>query len=124
MIYIDTNVLVRMITQDIPGQAEVAYDSIAKGRANDFIITEIVLVELTFILQYHDYKMDKKVITEAILDIFDTEQIASASDEVTAALKLYAKTKLDFVDCLLHARAKGKKAGVLTFDKGLVAALR
>jgi predicted nucleic-acid-binding protein len=39
------------------------------------------------------------------------------------ALRLFGQTDLDFVDCLLAARAKARKVDLFTFDKELLKAI-
>lgn len=120
MIYLDTNVLLRIITQDLPEQAQEAYDFIENERAEQFMILDSVLVETTFILQYHDYKMPKREISQALLEILAFSQIAYEGKDTLAALKLFAsQPKLDFVDCLLLSKSSAKSRHVLTFDKQL-----
>jgi predicted nucleic-acid-binding protein len=115
--YIDTNVLVRVITGDNPVLAEQAIAQIQRGAQNDFCILDAVLVELCFVLEFHDYKMSRPDIAKAIETLLAAPQIYG-TDATLQALKLYKKhPQLDYADCLLFVT--GGKNGVLTFDNDL-----
>lgn len=117
MKYIDTNVLVRVITGDDQELAEKAIAEIETGAPGEYCIADVVLVELCFVLEFHAYAMARADIVAALESLVGTPQIV-VSDKALAALKLYgAHPKLDYADCLLFVL--GGKGGVLTFDKDL-----
>jgi predicted nucleic-acid-binding protein len=117
MKYIDTNVLVRIITGDNKVLAEQAIAQVQGGAQNEFSILDAVLVELCFVLEFHDYKMSRTDIAEAIETLVAVPQIF-ITDNTLHALELYKKhPKLDYTDCLLFVA--GGKEGVLTFDNDL-----
>lgn len=117
MKYIDTNVLVRIVTGDDQALATKAILEIESGGQSEFCIIDAVLVELCFVLEFHAYAMTRKDIATAIETLIATPQI-TVSDKTLLALKLYKEhPKLDYADCLLFVL--GGKNGVLTFDKDL-----
>ena len=117
MKYIDTNVLVRIITGDDQALANKAIAEIESSAQNKFCIVDAVLVELCFILEFHTYAMARTDIATAIESLIAIPQI-TVSDKTPLAMKLYkVHPKLDYADCLLFAL--GGKNGVLTFDKDL-----
>lgn len=117
MKYIDTNVLVRVITGDDETQATQAITEIESGTQNGFCILDAILVEVCFVLEFHEYKMTRADIANAIESIIAASQVL-ASDTTLRALKLYREyPKLDYADCLLFAT--GGREGVLTFDVDL-----
>jgi predicted nucleic-acid-binding protein len=117
MKYIDTNVLVRIITGDDQTLANKAILEIESGAQGEFCIIDAVLVELCFVLEFHTYAMARADIATAIKTLIATPQI-TVSDKTQTALKLYREhPKLDYADCLLFVL--GGKNGVLTFDKDL-----
>ncbi len=121
MKYIDTNVLVRVITGDDQHLAAQAIAEIQRGGQNDFYILDAILVELCFVLEFHVYKMTRSNIAAAIAALVASPQIMIA-DTSLRALELYEKSpKLDYADCLLWAT--GGKDDVLTFDGDLSKAL-
>lgn len=117
MKYLDTNVLVHIITGDDQVLATQAITTIETGAQNEFSIIDAVLVELCFILEFHAYQMERTDIVDAIEVLIATPQITVAHTTKTA-LKLYREhPKLDYADCLLFVL--GGKEGVMTFDKDL-----
>src|SRR5271155_153345 len=117
MKYIDTNILVRIITGDDQTLAHKAITAIESGGQNEFCIVDAVFVELCFILEFHTYAMARADIANAIEALIATPQI-TVSDKTQTALSLYREhPKLDYADCLLFVL--GGKNGVLTFDKDL-----
>ena len=121
MKYIDTNVLVRVITGDDQTLAVQAINKIQGGAQNEFCILDAILVELCFVLEFHDYKMARGDIADAIGALIAVPQI-SVSDITLRTLALYnERPKLDYADCLLFVM--GGKKGVLTFDNDLREAL-
>lgn len=90
---------------------------IEAGGKDSFFIHDSVLVELCFILEFHNYAMKRKDIADAILTMAAVPQI-SIAPESWQALRLYqVHPKLDFTDCLLFVL--GGAEGVYTFDREL-----
>jgi predicted nucleic-acid-binding protein len=117
MRYIDTNVLVRLMTGDDHALAEQAIETIEGGAQGEFEIIDAILVELCFILEFHAYKMERGDIANAIEALAATPQV-TVSEQTRASIKLYrTHPKLDYADCLLAVL--GGKQGVVTFDKDL-----
>jgi len=117
MKYIDTNVLVRVITGDDKALAEKAIAQIQSGAQNEFSILDAVLVELCFILEFHDYKMSRSDIATAIETLLAIPQIF-VTDTTLRTLRLYKQhSRLDYTDCLLFV--VGGKNGIVTFDDDL-----
>lgn len=121
MKYVDTNILVRIITGDNRVLAAQAITEIQRAGPNEFCILDAILVELCFILEFYDYKMARTDIASAIETLAATPQIFM-SGKTLHAISLYKKfPKLDYADCLLSVL--GGKTGILTFDKNLLKSL-
>jgi predicted nucleic-acid-binding protein len=117
MRYIDTNVLVRIITGDDPFLATKAIEEIEGGSPGDFCLVDAILVELCFVLEFHSYAMERDAIVDALETLIASPQIM-VSRETPQALAYFRKhPKLDYADCLLVIL--GGNNGVLTFDKDL-----
>lgn len=117
MRYVDTNILVRVITGDNRALAEEAIIAIESSAQNEICIVDAILVELCFVLEFHDYAMSREDIAGAIRSLIATPQIF-VSDSTLTALSLYEKhPKLDYADCLLFAL--GGRDGIITYDKDL-----
>lgn len=117
MKYLDTNVLVRIITGDDQALAEQGLATIERAGQGEFCVVDAVLVELCFILEFHSYRMTRGDIANALETLLDAPQLTVA-EPTKRALALYRDhPKLDYADCLLFAL--GGKQGVVTFDQDL-----
>ncbi len=122
MIGLDTNILVRYLTQDDPDQARKATHEIEKGLSAGqlFFIADIVLCELVWVLETA-YQYYRREIVPVLENILRTKQFQFENkDLLWKSLADYRNKKGDFADHLI-GRA-GHKAGcseTLTFDSGL-----
>lgn len=114
---VDTNVLVRLITRDDPGQASSAESFIEKGAW----VPLLALIEATWVLAtvYELTATDLINTIEMLLNHRDL--VLQDAETVTLALQRFrARPALGFMDCLIVESAR--KAGHLplgTFDKNL-----
>ena len=119
MTYLDSNIIIRIITGDTPELAEELLATIEQSKKNEFYISATVLVEVCFVLEFHDYAMLRADIYKAINTLISAPQI-NISEDSAYALNIYKKfPKLDFTDCYLLALAKQNNAKILTLDKDL-----
>lgn len=122
MIGLDTNVLVRYLTQDDPAQAKKATRAIEEGakKGEEFYISCVVLCELVWVLD-GAYGHSRSEIQAALDAILRTEQFRfDKKDELWRALGDYRDGKADFADYLIGRL--GVSSGckkTLTFDKSL-----
>ncbi|MFH1757620.1 MAG: type II toxin-antitoxin system VapC family toxin, partial [Pseudomonadota bacterium] len=119
---LDTNVLVRYLTQDDEGQAEVAAKTIeeAAAKGEKMLIQPIILCELVWVLEsaYDFPKTDRLRALEGILRVAQFEIVEK--DTVWQALSDFRQGKGDFSDYYLgRANEKAGAAITLTFDKTL-----
>jgi predicted nucleic-acid-binding protein len=119
MIGLDTNVVVRILTQDDPDQLRRAAEAIGAQCSTDDPgwIDCIVLVEVIWVLSsaYHYSRGEIVVAIEKLLQVRELE--IQYVDEAWEALHLYRDHPADFSDYYLAAinRGKGCRA-TLTFD--------
>jgi len=120
LIGIDTNVLIRYLTQDDPKQAAKATNYLETNCSKEHpgYINHIVLCEVIWVLS-HGYKYPKSNITEVIKQLFNTSELSVENPEQAwAALRDFEKGKADYSDYLIAH--KNKQAGcseTITFDK-------
>lgn len=124
MIGLDTNVLVRYLTQDDPKQSLLATRVFEKelSSGNPGFVTAITLCELVWVLE-DCYAATRAHVREAIEGLLRSQQIVVEShDLVWRALRLFAASKVDFSDALIGeiARENGAETS-LTFDKAAAA---
>jgi predicted nucleic-acid-binding protein len=121
---IDTNVLVRVLVQDLTAAAQcaAARDVVAQASASGepLLVTLCALLETEWVLR-SCCKVDRASMTAAVVAMLETPGIefehAPAVEEALYLLELHPSA--DFADCLLVARAAhlGRDRFV-TFDAG------
>jgi len=122
MIGLDTNILVRYLTQDDPDQSRKAAHEIEKGLSAGemFFIANIVMCELVWVLETA-YRYDRREISPVLERILRTKQFQFENkDLLWESFADYRSKKGDFADHLIGR--SGHKAGcreTLTFDAGL-----
>jgi predicted nucleic-acid-binding protein len=117
MLAVDTNVLVRLIAQDDPGQVAAAYQFIRTG----VWASHLVLMETAWVLtSVYGFKPDELIQALEML-LSEKDLTVQDSDVVIAAInQLRTHPALGFTDCMILETAR--KLGHLplgTFDRGL-----
>ena len=122
MIGLDTNVLVRYLTQDDAAQARLASAAIegAAGRGERLRLTAVTVCELVWVLEsaYHQPRADVARALEQIVRTADFDR--EHADHVRKAIERYRSTPADFADALIGL--VNEAAGcqhTLTFDRSL-----
>jgi len=116
---LDTNILIRYITQDEPEQAQKASEIVEQLTVEEpGFISCIVLCEINWVLKtaYKIAKEDRLATLKTILSIsaFDIENF----DCCLKALRSYEQGQADFSDYLIQQIAvKNGYTTLLTFDK-------
>ena len=122
MLGIDTNVLVRYLTQDDPKQSERAdaFINTAVARHERCFVSPVALCELTWVLRYA-YKISKADVVMTIERLLNTRQLELGDrDHVQQALGAYRSGRADFADYLIGALARDAGCDVTaTFDRRL-----
>ncbi len=119
---LDTNVVVRFLTQDDPVQAEKANDLIetAAARGERLHLDVVVLCELVWVLQTA-YGFDKPTVIDALDKILGAAQFSVPDrNSLRRALTAYGSGNGDFSDYAIGLR--NQRAGcedTVTFDRGL-----
>ena len=114
MIAIDTNVVVRLLTNDDPAQAARAADLLACERV---LVPKTVLLETEWVLRY-SYELPQPVVLAAFRKLLGLPQVAAEdATAIARALELY-EGGMDFADALHLASARDATA-FATFDTRL-----
>lgn len=115
MIAVDTNVLVRYVTNDDPVQARAAMEILGGDRA--VLISHTVLLEFEWVLR-GVYGLSREVVQRAMLQVLGLPNvIVRQAERVDEALSLH-REGMDFADALHLVLAEG--APLYTFDERLV----
>jgi len=122
VIGLDTNIIVRLVTQDDPEQAALAEDLIerAKEEGEVCFVSDVVLCELKWVLEqcYEATRTDVLTVMQelAARDIFPFEN----PEALHWAIHLFKESKVEFSDALIGAKARAQGARTTyTFDRAL-----
>ena len=118
MIGIDTNVLLRLFTDDSPPQVAAAKAFFDRQPGASIRVSCIVLTELVWTLRRH-YKLSKPLIIEAVKAMLSRrELVIEGRAEVLEALRFYEYGGADFGDYFIGLlnRANGAHP-TYTFDR-------
>lgn len=123
---LDTNVLVRFLTQDDPRQARRANALVADAMAGGemLFVSAVVLCELVWVLR-GAYSLEKASIVSTLEQLLSTTQLEiDQKDIARQACEDYRNGNGDFADYVIGRR--GREAGcerTATFDKRLKASV-
>ena len=121
MIALDTNVLVRFLTQDDDAQFQVAADLI-EGCTRDLpgYVCREVMIELVWVLE-RAYKYPREEIADALLRIVTASQLSvENAQDIASIVNLYRDEGYDFADLMIRQAAQRTESRTLkTFDQKL-----
>ena len=110
---IDTNVLLRYLLHDNEEMTLEATKVIEDGA---FTLPEI-LAEVVYVLR-GVYEFERNEIAESLMQILDDVEI-EPKEMIIYAIKIFAGTRLDFVDCIILAHHKVFGTEIFSFDRKL-----
>jgi predicted nucleic-acid-binding protein len=115
MIGVDTNLLVRILTDDDPIQARRAAKILQSG---DIYITKTVLLETEWVLR-HAYEIEKANIKKGFLKLLGLPNVSVEDpDSVTQAISWY-ENNFGFADAL-HLASSKRCEKFATFDSAFI----
>lgn len=116
---LDTNVLLRLLLNDIAKQHE-AVKKLLREASGQFAVADIAVIELVFLLEKH-YGFSRQQVSEAVTGLMLLRKINCNRALFERALQTYAShPALSFEDCCLSTYAVLNQAEPLwTFDKKL-----
>ncbi|MFH1980305.1 MAG: type II toxin-antitoxin system VapC family toxin [Pseudomonadota bacterium] len=119
MIAVDSNVLVRALTKDDPGQAKQAAKILA---TDDIFIPKTVFLEMAWVLRYA-YDIDRRAIMTGFRKLMGLPNVKVEDQQnVYQAISWY-EGGLDFADAL-HLASSMHADRFVTFDKAFIKAAR
>ena len=116
--FIDTNVLIRHLTGDPPGQAAQATRLLS--HADQLLLPDLIVAEVIDVLE-SVYKVPRARVAELVRAIVAFGAIEVADEPVLLrALEVYEVHHLDFADAYLVAEAETSGVNaVVSFDKAI-----
>ena len=112
---LDTNILVRHLTGDPPGQARRATAFLAGD--DELVLTDLVMAELVYVLESY-YERPRKEVADAARALLALPSVASDHELLLRTIELYEADRLDFADAYVCAAAEISGIGkVASFDR-------
>ena len=118
----DTNVILRYLLNDHQEHFRHANDFFDKVFSGEqpALILESVVAECLYVL-LKAYSVPKEDAAHSLIELLRYKGIVNKEkQELISALNLFEKTGLDFVDCVVLAKAGASKFEVFTFDKQMI----
>jgi predicted nucleic-acid-binding protein len=116
---LDTNVILRLMLDDVPSQHRRA-KKLINTKSSEYIIADTVVTEMVYALTAH-YGMSRRQTAEIVRGVMSIDNINCNHKILSGAIKKYeSHTALSFEDCYLAEYAAQNEAIPLwTFDKKL-----
>lgn len=116
--FIDTNVLVRHLTNDPPDMARRATRCLRE--ASELVLTDVVLAEVAYVLESY-YELPRGEVATALRAIVDFPAIRAVdADLLHRAIEVYEVVRLHFAEAYLVACAERTGVGVVaSFDRSI-----
>jgi predicted nucleic-acid-binding protein len=115
VVAVDTNVLIRLVTNDHPAQAARAA---AVFRSGPVFVTKSVLLEAEWVLRY-SYDLDTEAILRALRGVLGLANVSVEDPAATAMALRLREQGLEFADAL-HLASSAHADRFVTFDARLV----
>lgn len=124
MASLDTNLLLRLVLADVPGQ-RTKVESLFEQPSGKYQVADMVFAEMVWILQGTTYSFSRQDITDKLRSVLAIPQINCNRPMLDKALDLYVNYPgISFIDACLSVYAELNDAvPLLTFDKKLASAL-
>lgn len=117
--FLDTNILVRHVTRDVPEQADraTAYLLAIERGERRVHFTETVVFETVYVLSVH-YGIPRSAIRDAILPILDLSgMLLPGKRRFHDIFALYVERNVPFADAYHAVTARHMDLPVLSFDR-------
>lgn len=112
MISVDTNILVRLVTNDDPEQVQRAAKLL---QGNEILVTKTVILELEWVLRF-TYKLDRSIILATVQKILATVNFTVEQNRAVEQALHWYEQGMDFADAL-HLAGSLHADKFASFDK-------
>jgi predicted nucleic acid-binding protein len=125
-LFVDTNVFLRFLTNDVPERAAAAEALFRRAAAGDVRLAtnSLVIAELVWVLESY-YQLGRPEVRERVMAVAHMEGLSLPdSDLVSDAMFAYEVSKVDFIDAYNACWMKQQRLQrVVTFDEAHFARL-
>ncbi|MBW1674497.1 MAG: PIN domain-containing protein [Deltaproteobacteria bacterium] len=100
MRFLDTNIFIRFLTDDVPEKVDACEEIFKKAveKQETLFTTELVIAEIVWVLESF-YKLPKNEIQDKVEKILNTPNlICPHKDLILNALILYSEKNIDYID--------------------------
>jgi predicted nucleic-acid-binding protein len=103
--WVDTNVIIRFLTNDHAEHSEAARRLIAKAYEGKYTlwVHPLVVAECCYVLESSQYDHSREVIADRLISLLNSKGFKMESETILTALGLYAQHNVDFEDAYLSA---------------------
>lgn len=118
--FLDTSIIVRYITADVPELADRAADIIEA--TGPLYVTPVVLVEAAFVLT-RNYEMPREEVVDTLIELIrrDNVQVIDLEKEMVVEALLHCRPsgRVSFADAMIWAAARSsdETRTIYTFDR-------
>lgn len=117
----DTNTILRYLLRDNEEHYEKAnniFEDVRVGTQKAIILEGVLLETLYVLIKF--YKVPKKEAVEKLGNILNYKGITNNDkEELLTGLNIFSEKNIDFVDCILYAKARSYGYKIFSFDKDL-----
>lgn len=118
---LDTNILIRYLTNDTPAQTKAIETIFKNAKDKSLMIPDVVVIEIVHVLLSF-YQMNKEDIIEKISILVSFEKFKVNTRLFQRVIEMYAQHPISFVDAyLLVLTTSDEKTVLYTFDRKLIA---
>jgi predicted nucleic-acid-binding protein len=116
--FLDTNILIRHLTGDPPGQARRATAFLK--RAEELLVPDLIVAEIVYVLESF-YEVERKRVAELVRAVIGFPAIVVVDRPLLLrALEVYEVDRLDFADAYLVASAEASSVQTIaSFDRSI-----
>ena len=100
MKFLDTNIFIRFLTDDVPEKADACEDIFKKAVAKQetLFTTDLVIAEIVWVLESF-YELPKNEVQDKVEKILNTPNLTCPhKDLILSALILYGEENIDYID--------------------------
>lgn len=119
----DTNVLLRIVLDDVPHQVRplLRYAARLYETGGQLLVSTSTVSELVFVLRGQTYRRDRAAIAATLGDLLNNDVFLFADrNSVANAVSLFRDHHSDWDDCMVAAYALEHAGGnVASFDRGM-----